>query len=91
VSIHERNGLNQIEKQIPVMPGSIDHPQAKELEQISQILEDNATIYDLPVQDLSKIHCVSEFIDTCPKTVGIKVIIEICFSDLLKEKCVKTQ
>jgi hypothetical protein len=45
----------------------------------------------LAMQDLYKNYCVSEFIDTCPKTVGIKVIIEICFSDLLKEKCVKTQ
>lgn len=44
----------KVEKQIPLMQASIDHPQAKELEQISKILDENSTIYDLVMQDLSE-------------------------------------
>ncbi|MBU0769649.1 MAG: ISNCY family transposase [Proteobacteria bacterium] len=43
----------KIKKQMPLMSASIDHPQAKELEQINRILDDNPTIYDLAMQDLS--------------------------------------
>lgn len=35
------------------MPPKIDHPQAEELDAISRILDENHTIYDLAMQDLS--------------------------------------
>ena len=41
------------EKQIPLMPLKIDHPQAEELNAISCILDRNPIIYDLAMQDLS--------------------------------------
>jgi IS5 family transposase len=41
------------EKQIPLMPPKIDHPQAEELNAISCILDRNPIIYDLAMQDLS--------------------------------------
>ena len=41
------------EKQMPLMPPKIDHPQAQELNAISCILDKNPTIYDLAMQDLS--------------------------------------
>jgi IS5 family transposase len=41
------------EKQMPLMPPEIDHPQAEELSTISRILESNPIIYDLAIQDLS--------------------------------------
>jgi len=41
------------EKQMPLMPPKIDHPQAEELSGISCILDANPTIYDLTMQDLS--------------------------------------
>jgi len=41
------------EKQMPLMPSKIDHPQAQELNAISCILDKNPTIYDLAMQDLS--------------------------------------
>lgn len=40
-------------KQMPLMPSKIDHPQAKELNNISCILDKNSTIYELALQDLS--------------------------------------
>ena len=41
------------EKQMPLMPPEIDHPQAEELSAISRILDSNPIIYDLVIQDLS--------------------------------------
>jgi transposase, IS5 family len=41
------------EKQMPLMPPKIDHPQAEELNAISCILDRNPIIYDLAMQDLS--------------------------------------
>ena len=41
------------EKQMPLMPPKIDHPQAEELNAISCILEKNPIINDLAMQDLS--------------------------------------
>jgi transposase, IS5 family len=41
------------EKQMPLMPPKIDHPQAEELNAISCILDRNTIIYDLAMQDLS--------------------------------------
>jgi IS5 family transposase len=41
------------EKQMPLMPPEIDHPQAEELSAISRILDSNPIIYDLVMQDLS--------------------------------------
>lgn len=41
------------EKQMPLMPPKIDHPQAEELKAISCILDRNSIIYDLAMQDLS--------------------------------------
>jgi IS5 family transposase len=41
------------EKQMPLMPSKIDHPQAQELNAISCILDKNPTIYDLAMKDLS--------------------------------------
>jgi IS5 family transposase len=41
------------EKQMPLMPPKIDHPQAEELNAISCILDQNPIIYDLAMQDLS--------------------------------------
>jgi IS5 family transposase len=41
------------EKQMPLMPTKIDHPQAEELDAISRILDRNPIIYDLAMQDLS--------------------------------------
>ncbi|MEJ2731853.1 MAG: ISNCY family transposase [Deltaproteobacteria bacterium] len=40
-------------KQMPLMPPKIDHPQAEELSAISGIFDNNPTIYDLAMQDLS--------------------------------------
>ena len=40
-------------KQLPLVAPVVDHPQATELEQISRILDQNATINDLVLQDLS--------------------------------------
>lgn len=36
------------------MPQEMDHPQAKELEAISRILDSKSTIYDIVLQDISK-------------------------------------
>lgn len=36
------------------MPQEMDHPQARELEAISQILDSKSTIYDIVLQDISK-------------------------------------
>ena len=41
-------------KQLPLMNPTIDHPQARELEEIDLILEKNATIIDLVHQDLCR-------------------------------------
>ena len=41
------------EKQMPLMPPEIDHPQAEEVSAISRILDSNPIIYDLVIQDLS--------------------------------------
>jgi hypothetical protein len=41
------------EKQMPLMPPEIDHPQAEEVSAISRILDNNPIIYDLVIQDLS--------------------------------------
>lgn len=41
------------EKQMPLMPPKIDHPQAEELNAISCILDRNPIIYNLVMQDLS--------------------------------------
>ena len=40
------------QKQLPLMPAATDHPQAEELERISQILDKNPIIYDLVMQDI---------------------------------------
>lgn len=40
------------QKQMPLLFNSIDHPRAAEWENISRILDDNPTIYDLVLQDL---------------------------------------
>jgi len=42
------------QKQMSLIPTEIDHPQAKELEAISQILNSQPTIYEIAMQDLSK-------------------------------------
>lgn len=41
------------QKQLPLMPSNIDHPRARELERISQILDSIPTILDLVLQDLT--------------------------------------
>lgn len=41
------------QKQLPLMPPIIDHPQAEELDRISQILDQNNTICELAMQDLN--------------------------------------
>ena len=42
------------QKQIPLMDPAVKHPQAVELEVISRIFDNNPTISDLAMQDLSK-------------------------------------
>ena len=42
-------------KQMPLMPAATDHPQAKELENISRILDANPIICDLAMQDLREV------------------------------------
>ncbi len=42
------------QKQMTFMPQEMDHPQARELEAISQILDSKSTIYDIVLQDISK-------------------------------------
>lgn len=42
------------QKQITFMPQEMDHPQAQELEAISQILDSKSTIYNIVLQDISK-------------------------------------
>ncbi len=39
---------------MPLMPPTIDHPQARELETISRIIDENPTIFDYVMQDLCK-------------------------------------
>ena len=41
------------QKQMPLMPSNIEHPRAKELERISQILDSIPTITDMVLQDLN--------------------------------------
>ena len=41
------------QKQMPLMPSNIEHPRAKELERISQILDSIPTITDMVLQDLT--------------------------------------
>ena len=40
-------------KQMPLMPQSLDHPRTAELDAINRILDDNPTISDFAIQDLS--------------------------------------
>ncbi len=42
------------QKQMPLMPAEIDHPQAHELETISHIINSSPTICDCVMQDLCK-------------------------------------
>lgn len=42
------------QKQMTFMPQEIDHPQAKELEVISRIIDSKPIIYDVVLQDISK-------------------------------------
>jgi len=42
------------QKQLPLMASVIEHPRAKELEQISQILDSIPTINEMVLQDLSR-------------------------------------
>ena len=42
------------QKQMPLMPTEIDHPQALELEAISRIINSRPTICDYVMQDLCK-------------------------------------
>lgn len=41
------------QKQMPLMPSNIEHPRARELERISQILDSIPTITDMVLQDLT--------------------------------------
>ena len=41
------------QKQMPLMPSNIEHPRARELERISQILDSIPTIADMVLQDLT--------------------------------------
>ncbi len=41
-------------KQLPLCQPILDHPKAKEMEEISHILDQNRSIYDLVLQDISK-------------------------------------
>ena len=51
---------NQI--QMPLMPSSLEHPRARELDQISEILDAIPTITEMVLQDLThgfvNRHCV---------------------------------
>jgi IS5 family transposase len=42
------------QKQMPLLSNSIDHPRAAEWESVSRILDDNPTISDLVLQDLTR-------------------------------------
>jgi len=42
------------QKQMPLMPSDIEHPRAKELDRISEILDSLPTITDMVLQDLTK-------------------------------------
>lgn len=44
----------KIEKQLPLMPPKKDHPQSRELDCISEILDSNPTIIEKVLQDLNK-------------------------------------
>ncbi len=52
------------QKQMPLMPLSLEHPRARELDRISQILDDIPTIIDMVLQDLThgvkNRHCGAE-------------------------------
>ena len=41
-------------KQLPLSQPIPDHPKAKEMSEISKILDQNCSIYDLVLQDISK-------------------------------------
>jgi hypothetical protein len=41
------------QKQMPLMPSDIEHPRAKELDRISEILDSIPTITDMALQDLT--------------------------------------
>jgi len=45
---------NIIEKQTPLMPLAIDHPQAAELDRVGSILDANPQIFELAMEDLSQ-------------------------------------
>jgi len=45
---------NIIEKQTPLMPLAIDHPQAAELDRVGSILDANPDIFELAMRDLSR-------------------------------------
>ena len=40
------------QKQMTFMPQEIDHPQAREIEAISQLLDSKSTIYEIILQDI---------------------------------------
>jgi len=42
-------------EQLPLMGHTVDHPHAVEMELIDKILEENSTIYELALQDLTAI------------------------------------
>lgn len=49
----------KIEKQLPLMPPQKDHPQSRELDNISEILDSNPTITENVLQDLNKDKIIS--------------------------------
>jgi IS5 family transposase len=76
------------EKQMPLMPPKIDHPQAEELSAIICILDRNPIIYDLAMQDLSSKSKISKAgakgmtAEQVVRAAIIKKIFEFSYKDL---------
>ena len=76
------------EKQMPLMPSKIDHPQAQELNAISCILDKNPTIYDLAMQDLSpngqkaKKGANGMTAEQVVRAAIVKQVFQFCYKDL---------
>ena len=76
------------EKQMPLMPPKIDHPQAEELNAISCILDKNPIIYDLAMQDLfskskkSKAGAKGMTAEQVVRAAIIKQMFEFSYKDL---------
>ena len=79
----------KIEKQLPLMPPQKDHPQSRELDCISEMLDSNPTITEKVLQDLNKgkniSHCKGAngmSADQVLRSLIVKVLFGFSYQDL---------